>query len=169
VPDRQSTRRARRSLDERLASATSTPLPSSGWIRAIRTALGMTQQELADRMGIAAQSEFRLEGNERNGTIRLESLRRAADGLDCDLVYLFIPRAGSLEQAVRAQAAKVLDRQRDAVDRSMSLEDQRAPLSAGAREELIDLLAAEYPIWQAPSDQQVRRASAGADGDRARE
>jgi predicted DNA-binding mobile mystery protein A len=147
--DRQVTKSARRSLDERLVAGLSvSPAPKSGWIRAIRTALGMTQQQLANRMGITAQSAFRLEGNERDGTIRLDSLRRAADALDCDVVYLLVPRAGSLEQAVRERAAKVLDQQRGAVDTTMSLEDQRAPLSSSAREDLITLLASEYPIWQ---------------------
>ena len=148
---RQAVRRARRALDERLGPRpTLMAMPKSGWIRAIRMALGMTQQELALRMGITAQSVFRLETNERSGNIRLDSLRRAADALGCDLAYTLVPRAGSLEQTVRRQAAAVLDRRRSTVDRTMSLEDQRAELSASARDELVSLLASDYPIWKDP-------------------
>jgi predicted DNA-binding mobile mystery protein A len=137
-------------LDVRLATLTK-PLPvvpKSGWIRAMRTALGMTQRELARRMQITAQSEFQLEANERAGTIRLDSLRRAADALGCDFAYVLIPRDGSLEQTVRNQAARVLERRRSGVDRTMSLEDQRAELSGATREDLIDLIVQEYNIWQ---------------------
>lgn len=108
----------------------------------------MTQKELADRMGVTAQSAFQLEASERDHKVRLDTLRKAADALNCDLAYVLVPREGSLENTVRAQAAAVLDRRRSSVDRTMALEDQRAPLTEAARNSLIELLMAEYPIWR---------------------
>lgn len=149
MTDRQGVRRARRALDERLAAMNPVaPTPHSGWIRAVRTALGMTQGELAARIGITTQSEARLESNERRGTIRLDSLRRAADALDCDLAYVLVPRAGTLEKAVLTQAADVLERRRVDVDRTMRLEDQGVALSPGARDDLVRLVASDYPLWR---------------------
>ncbi len=149
MANRQAVMRARRALDERLASLPALPAaPPSGWIRAIRTALGMTQKELADRMGVTAQSAFQLEASERDHKVRLDTLRKAADALNCDLAYVLVPREGTLENTVRAQAAAVLDSRRSSVDRTMALEDQRAPLSDAARESLIELVMTEYPIWR---------------------
>lgn len=149
MADRKATQRARRVLDERLAATMVPALPKAGWIRAVRTALGMTQSELARRLQITAQSQFQLETNERAGTIRLDSLRRAADALGCDLAYVFIPRAGTLEQAVRDQAARLLDQRQGGVERTMALEDQQAVLTDRAREGLIDQLVAEADLWPA--------------------
>lgn len=148
MAQRQAAERARRVVDARLASLPSIPpTPPSGWIRAIRTALGMTQREFAERMGVTAQSASQLEASERDQKIRVDSLRKAADALNCDLAYVLVPREGSLEDTVRAQAAAVLNKRRTSVDRTMGLEDQRAPLTDAARDAIVDLLMSDYPIW----------------------
>jgi predicted DNA-binding mobile mystery protein A len=66
--------------------------PTGGFIRAIRTALGMSGRELGERMGVSQSTVTDLEASEVRGTIQLDSLHRAADALDCDLVYFLIPR-----------------------------------------------------------------------------
>lgn len=99
---------ARRRLDERfrrLRPLADEPRPHKGWIRAIRDALGMSSTELATRIGVSQQSVSQMERSELQETITLETLRRAADALDCDLVYVLEPRT-SLEEAVREQARK---------------------------------------------------------------
>jgi predicted DNA-binding mobile mystery protein A len=151
MADARAAKQARRSLDQRLVSLPDglPATPQSGWIRAVRTALGMTQREFAHRMGITAQSAFQLEASEREQRIRLDTLRRAADALNCDLAYALVPRAGSLEQTVRQQATAVFAKRGLAVERTMALEDQLAPLDAITRDELIDQLISDYPIWQA--------------------
>src|SRR5712671_3155759 len=96
-------RRARQRLDERLA-----PLqpgdrfqpPPKGWVRAIRDALGMTGVQFARKLGIRPQSVDALERSEANEAIQLKTLRRAAEALDCTLVYALVPNA-TLEGAVR--------------------------------------------------------------------
>src|SRR5665647_390075 len=86
---------ARRQLDRRLTKFTplvNEPRPHQGWIRAIREALGMSSKELADRMGIIQQAIRELEQSELHETIKLETLQRAANALECELVYSLVPR-----------------------------------------------------------------------------
>jgi predicted DNA-binding mobile mystery protein A len=97
--------------------------PQSGWIRAVRDALGMSTRDLAARLGVTAMAVSKLEASERAGTIRLDTLTRAADALDCDVVYTLIPRT-SLEQQVRRQAEALARRELRAVSTTMALEDQ---------------------------------------------
>ena len=66
--------------------------PARGWVRAIRDALGMSSTELAARMGVTQSWIPAMERNEVDGSIRLDTLRRAADALDCDVVYTLVPR-----------------------------------------------------------------------------
>lgn len=99
---------ARERLDQRfqqLRPLLDEPRPHRGWIRAIRDALGMSGAELAARMGVTQPTIAELERNESRGTIRLDSLERAADALECDLVYFLVPRA-SLSDTVHLQARR---------------------------------------------------------------
>ena len=123
---RADSRKARRALDRRLVElqpATRYAVPRLGWIRAIRDALGMTAADLATRMHVSGASVRSLEKKEMTGGIRLSSLRRAAEALDCTLVYAFIPNT-TLEQTVETQARLVLDRQRGRAHQTMLLEAQ---------------------------------------------
>ncbi|MCH8986131.1 MAG: mobile mystery protein A [Acidobacteria bacterium] len=90
---------------ERLRPLVDSPRPHKGWIRAIRDALGMSARELAARIGVSQQMVSELERSELRDTIKLATLRRTADALDCDLVYALVPRT-SLDEAVKRQARK---------------------------------------------------------------
>jgi predicted DNA-binding mobile mystery protein A len=83
----------------------------------------MTGRQLASRMGITPQSLSELERSEALGTIRMSTLRRAAEALDCDLVYDFVPRR-PLEETVNQRARALARRQLDDVARTMALENQ---------------------------------------------
>ena len=119
-------RRARAALDSRLAplqpSQKYTP-PRAGWVRAIRNALGMTASDLGQRLGVSHAAVFELERTERAGTARLDTLRRAAEALDCSLVYAFLPRHG-LEATVRSQAERIASTELPDVQHTMALEGQ---------------------------------------------
>ena len=118
---------ARRRLDQRYRRSAAQDLaarPRLGWIRAVRDALGMSTRQLASRMGVSQPTVVQLERSEASGTIQLATLRRAADALNCDLVYALVPRAGSLEATVSTQARRRANSIVHAVDRSMELEDQ---------------------------------------------
>lgn len=117
---------ARRRLDEKLMplqSADMTP-PPRGWLRAIRDSLGMTAVQLGHRMGLTSQSIEGAETSEAMGTIRLDTLRKAAAALDCTLVYALVPNR-PLEQLVQDRARRKATVALSRVDQTMLLEDQR--------------------------------------------
>lgn len=95
---------ARTRLDERFATWKSLPssariAPRGGWIRAIREALGMPRHELGRRMGVGEKRVVQLEQGEAQGKVSMDSLARAAEALDCELVVALLPRR-PLEQTV---------------------------------------------------------------------
>jgi predicted DNA-binding mobile mystery protein A len=139
-------RDALRALDERTGavqrSAPAFAVPRGGWLRAVREALGMPRPELARRMGVSYTTVQHIEANELAGTAQLDSVRRAADALGCDLVYALIPRV-PLEQQVDAQARKKAAESLAPVEHTMLLEDQR-----GSSEGLSDLFADEVAAWR---------------------
>lgn len=61
-------------------------------MRAVREAIGLTQGEVAGKLGIKRQSYAQLEVSEELGSISVASLGRAAAAVDCDLVYFMVPR-----------------------------------------------------------------------------
>src|SRR4051794_9153154 len=71
-----------RTLDRHLGKVRLCEQPSDGWVRAVRKALGMSVRQLAERMGVRQQSTSKLEANERDGSITLNSLRKAAEAMD---------------------------------------------------------------------------------------
>jgi predicted DNA-binding mobile mystery protein A len=99
---------ARRTLDKRLAKLKPVEQfksPPRGWSKAIRTALGMTGAQFAKRLSVSPPTVVSLERSEANGKIQIETLRRAAEALDCTLVYAFVPKT-SLEQNINGRARK---------------------------------------------------------------
>jgi predicted DNA-binding mobile mystery protein A len=65
----------------------------------------MSASELGMRLGVRQQTIHDLEVSERRRTIQLDTLARAADAMDCDLVYALVPRT-SLEETVRSRARR---------------------------------------------------------------
>jgi predicted DNA-binding mobile mystery protein A len=122
----QPRQRARQRLDERLLALKPEErlrAPPKGWIRAIREALGMPGVQFAKRLGIRPQSVETLEESEANGSIQLKTLRRAAEALDCTVVYALVPKT-SLEGAVRERARQIAIRDLGRVAHTMRLEAQ---------------------------------------------
>jgi predicted DNA-binding mobile mystery protein A len=95
----------------------------SGWIRALRQGLGLSAAALGRRMNLAQQSVVQLEENEKNGTITVASLRRAAQALDAELVYAIIPRK-NLRHTIAARAEELAKERVASVAQSMQLESQ---------------------------------------------
>jgi len=117
---------ARQRLDERLWPLKPTDRfkePPKGWIRAIREALGMTGVQFAARLGVRPQSVDALETSEANGAIKLATLRRAAEALDCTLVYALVPNT-SLEGSVADRARAIALHDLGRVAHTMTLEAQ---------------------------------------------
>ncbi|QCI63947.1 mobile mystery protein A [Phreatobacter stygius] len=146
--------KARNRLDERLLPLKPTDrfkAPPKGWIRAVRDALGMTGVQFAKRLGVSPQSVDALEKSEATGSIKLESLRRAAEALDCTLVYALVPN-NSLEGTVRDRARRIALRDLGRVAHTMKLEaqgtgdaDLEARIGAYIRDALKD-----RDLWDQP-------------------
>jgi len=54
--------------------------------------MGKTQSTVAEKLGIKRQAYANFETGEVRSTISLASLRRAAQAMDCELVYHLVPR-----------------------------------------------------------------------------
>lgn len=116
-----------RQIDDRLRptrALSSARPPRAGWVRSIRRALGMTQPQLAARLGITRQSVDDLERAEATGKITLESLQRLAEAMGCRLVYAIIPKEGSLGEIRVKRARDIADAQLKSIAHSMRLEAQ---------------------------------------------
>ncbi len=124
--------------------------PPKGWVRAIRDALGMTTAQLARRIGVSQPRVVELEQAEVSGSITLRSLQRAAEALDCRLVYALIPQK-PLEGRMRERAEAVAAQHSGAVEQSMLLEDQAVGGAQMSRQlhrrRVEDLLRHPARLW----------------------
>jgi predicted DNA-binding mobile mystery protein A len=141
---------ARTHLDARLVAVrqvASQGAPHRGWLRAIREALGMSTTELAARMGVTQSRISALERGEVEGTIKLETLRRAAAALDCDLMYALVPRT-PLSEAVRRQARRKAAAHLRTIRHHMRLEDQEvAGSNVDDLQDAVDRLIDRRGLW----------------------
>ena len=120
--------------------------PPRGWVRTIREALGMSAATLAERLGITAGAVSRLEQSEAADRIRLDTLRRAADALGCDLVYLLVPRR-PLTAVVRDRARELAHYQVAATEQTMRLEDQATDTAREMEDRLTEQLVERGGLW----------------------
>ena len=117
---------ARRQLDKRLSSLQNAELfvrPPRGWLKAIREALGMTTTQLAQRLGVVQSRVVAIEQAERKGSITLNSLEKAAQALDCRLVYALVP-GRPLEDMVKKRASLLAKNRLRSASHTMALEAQ---------------------------------------------
>ena len=128
-----------------------TPTPTGGWIRAIREALGMTNVQLARRLGKASQTIEDIQKSEVNGTVQLKTLREIAGALGCEVVVALVPPK-LLPQIRRDRAREKALRGLRSVSHSMKLEDQGVSAKEEKRqlEIMIERLLAGNPkkLWE---------------------
>ena len=115
-------------------------MPSKGWLRAIRDALGMNGRQFAQRMCVSPARISKLESDELAGAVTLKTLRKAAESLDCTLVYGLVPRS-SLEDTVKKQIALYTQQRLDRISHTMALEDQE--LSEGGKKKAVQAMEQE--------------------------
>jgi predicted DNA-binding mobile mystery protein A len=80
-------------------------VPRSGWVREIRTALGLSQSQLAKRAGVSRATVQQMERAEAQRRITLASLDKLAAAMGCQVSLAVLPKSGSLEDLRRRQAA----------------------------------------------------------------
>jgi predicted DNA-binding mobile mystery protein A len=104
--------------------ATKVTPPPTGWHKAIRVSLGMSLQQLADKLSITKQSVQEIETREKEGSITLKSLKEAANALDMQLVYALVPKDGTLDNLIERKAKELAKRIVSRTSNTMKLEDQ---------------------------------------------
>jgi predicted DNA-binding mobile mystery protein A len=75
----------------------------AGWVRSLRQMLEIPVDEFAGKLGVSRREIFRLEKSEEESRIQLGTLRRAAEALDCELIYALTPRKGTLHEMAAAR------------------------------------------------------------------
>lgn len=98
--------------------------PSQGWIKTIRTALGISLQQVGNKLGITKQGVLDIEKREQSGAITINALREVAKVLDMQFVYGFVPNATSLDALIEQRATELATQIVMRTAQSMSLEDQ---------------------------------------------
>jgi predicted DNA-binding mobile mystery protein A len=117
---------ARKQLDKRLnplRNSQAFTRPPRGWIKAVREALGLTSAQLGKRMGVSQPRILEIEKSEKSGSITLDTLERAANEMDCKLVYALVPKI-PLQDLVEERAQALAKKQLNTIGHSMALEAQ---------------------------------------------
>ena len=119
----------------------------TGWIRYIRTALGMNLETLAKRSQLSVSTLSQTEKREEQGKVTMETLRKMAAAMNCEFVYAIIPRT-DLRSAIKEQAQSKAARILKKADTHMTLEDQAVKSSMKERiERLSDKLIKDGDVW----------------------
>jgi predicted DNA-binding mobile mystery protein A len=144
---------ARRELDRKFNAAELESIaarPRTGWIRAIRGALGMSQAVLAERLGVSGAAVNQLEHAELRGGITIGKLSEVAGALDCRLVYALVPNS-TLERTVTSQARRVAQQLLGSAARTMALESQdiESERVSEAVERYAQQLVTSGKLWRA--------------------
>jgi transcriptional regulator with XRE-family HTH domain len=67
--------------------------PEKGWIRNFRESFMLSQGAIAAKLNISRQAYAKLELNEAKESISIESLKKMAEALDCELIYFVRPKS----------------------------------------------------------------------------
>jgi predicted DNA-binding mobile mystery protein A len=114
--------------------------PREGWVRTVRRALGMSDAQLAKRMGVTRARVAQAERAELAGGATLKSMRAAAEAMGCRFVYAIVPE-GRVEDVIMAQARKKATSLVGTASTHMALESQTLPKDKIAQE--VDRLTRE--------------------------
>lgn len=106
------------------ASLQKVAAPPTGWIKATRTAIDMSLQQLGNRLSITKQNVMDTERREKEGSITLRALRQTARALGMQLIYGFVPHDGSLEALIDRRATELATHIVLRTSNTMKLEDQ---------------------------------------------
>ena len=99
-------------------------MPPTGWIKAIRTALGMSMQQLGNKLSVTKQGVLDFENREKTGAITIKSLKELGRAMDMQLVYGFVPNDGSLDALIERRATELATKIVMRTANTMKLEGQ---------------------------------------------
>lgn len=111
--------------------------PSQGWLKTIREFFGMTTNQLAKMAGISQPRIIYMEKNESN--LKISTMEKIADVLNCDFVYAFIPRRNINDILYNQAKNKALEILKN-VNQNMGLEKQLYTSDELTKDIIEDLL-----------------------------
>lgn len=118
-----------------------------GWIRQMREALGMTLAKLGNVWGVSTPTIAQAERREVSGKVTVETLKTAAEAMNCEFVYMFVPKSemkAFIEKKAYEKAKRILLN----ADLHMSLEDQKVKGDLESRiQRLKRKLIEEDNVW----------------------
>jgi len=97
--------------------------PPEGWLRTLRTALGMSGPQLAKRLGVTKARISKAEQDELSGSLTLKSVQAMAEAMGCRFVYAVIPEQ-EIEEVIKQRALQKARAQVEAASTHMALEAQ---------------------------------------------
>lgn len=98
-------------------------LPKEGWLRTVRTALGMSGTQLAKRLGVTKARISKVEKDEPHGSVTLKTMKNVAEAMDCRFVYAVVPKE-NVEEIIKQRAIEKACAQVEAASTHMALEAQ---------------------------------------------
>ncbi len=98
-------------------------LPPEGWLRTVRTALGMSGPQLATRLGVSKARVSKAEKDEPAGSVTLRTMHSMAEAMGCRFVYAVIPDT-EIEEVIKQRAIKKACEQVKTASTHMALEAQ---------------------------------------------
>jgi predicted DNA-binding mobile mystery protein A len=125
--------------------------PPTGWVKAIRLALGISLQQLGNKLGVSKQNVQNMEKREQEGTVSIKALKEVAHAMDMEFVYGFLPKDGTLNDLIEKRALKLATEIVMRTAHTMSLEDQANSKKRIARsiKERTEMIKNEMPsmLW----------------------
>lgn len=120
-------------------------IPAQGWLKTIREFLGMTTTQLAKKVEVSQPRIVNMEKNEKN--IKISTMEKVADALNCNFVYAFVPRE-NIDEIIYNQAKKRAMKILNKVNQNMGLENQLAKSDEILEDIIKDLLDGNIArIW----------------------
>ena len=99
-------------------------VPTIGWIKAIRSSIGMSMEQLGKKLSITKQAVMDIEKREKEGAITVKSMQEIAKALDMKFVYGFVPNDGDLELMIEKRSIEIARKIVQRTSTTMKLEDQ---------------------------------------------
>ncbi len=126
---KKSHHKQRQILDQRVQNRPLKSPPKNDWIKAVRNSLGITTRQLATLMNVGQNSITQLEAGEKKQSISLKNLIKAAEVMDCEVIYMIVPKAPhqSFSELLEKRAYELALKISKGISHSMSLEQQKVP------------------------------------------
>ena len=70
------------------------------WIKTVREAFGLTLDTASQKANVSRNTFWKFEQSERAGTISLNTLRKSAEAMDCELIYAIRPKSKTLPSKI---------------------------------------------------------------------